>query len=111
MAPRSGLGFSRLHLGYPHEAINTPPSAPPRRRDRGTPITITGTGFISEAMVHIAQGNGLTGAIAATNVAVVSPTEITATTGVATKTGKFNLFVTTAGGTSPANSGDDFTYQ
>ena len=77
----------------------------------GTPITITGTGFVPGATVHIAQGNGLTGAIAATNVTVVSSTEITATTGVAAKTGTFNLFVTTVGGTSVGNAGDDFTYQ
>ena len=76
----------------------------------GTSITITGTGFVSGATVAIGQGSGLSGAIAATNVNVVSPTEITATTGGAAKAGTFSLFVTTSGGTSAANAGDNFTY-
>jgi hypothetical protein len=44
-------------------------------------------------------------------VVVVSPTKITAITGGAAKAGTFNLFVTTTGGTSTPNTGDDFTYQ
>ncbi len=58
----------------------------------------------------IGQGNGTTGAIAATSVKVVSPTEITATTGGGAKAGTFSLFVTTTGGTSAANAGADFSY-
>ena len=76
----------------------------------GTAITITGTGFTSPATVAIGQGNGTTGAIAATNLVVVSSTEITATTGGGAKSGTFSLFVTTSGGTSAANSGANFTY-
>jgi len=76
----------------------------------GTPITITGTGFIAGATVEIGQGNGLTGAIAATSVVVVSSTEITAVTGGGAKAGLFNLFVTTSGGTSAGNTGDSYTY-
>ena len=83
----------------------------------GTAITITGTGFVvgatghDEATVEIGQGTGTVGAIAATHVVVVSPTEITAVTGVGAKAGVFNLFVTTAGGTSHANyAGDEFAY-
>ena len=77
----------------------------------GTAITITGTGFVSGATVVIGQGTGTAGAIAATHVKVVSPTEITAVTGVGAKAGVFNLFVTTAGGTSHANyAGDEFAY-
>ena len=77
----------------------------------GTSITITGTGFVSGATVVIGQGTGTVGTIAATNVKVVSPTEITAVTGGGAKVGVFNLFVTTTGGTSTANySGDEFTY-
>jgi DNA-binding beta-propeller fold protein YncE len=78
----------------------------------GTAITITGTGFVSGATVVIGQGTGTVGAIAATNVKVVSPTEITAVTGGGSKVNVFNLFVTTPGGTSKANyAGDEFTYQ
>ncbi len=76
----------------------------------GTAITITGTGFVTGAKVVIGQGNGTTGAIAATSVKVVSPTEITATTGGGAKAGTFSLFVTTTGGTSAANAGADFSY-
>ena len=76
----------------------------------GTAITITGTGFVAGAKVVIGQGNGTTGAIAATTVKVVSPTEITAVTGGGAKAGTFSLFVTTSGGTSAANAGADFSY-
>ena len=76
----------------------------------GTAITITGTGFVAGATVVIGQGNGTTGAIAATSVKVVSSTEITATTGGGAKAGTFSLFVTTSGGTSAANAGADFSY-
>ena len=77
----------------------------------GTAITITGTGFVTGATVVIGQGSGsVTGVIDATSVKVVSPTEITATTGGGAKAGTWSLFVTTSGGTSAANVGDDFTY-
>jgi hypothetical protein len=62
--------------------------------------------------VVIGQGHGATtGAIPATNVKVVSSTEITAMTGGRANTGPWNLFVITAGGTSAANSGDLFRYK
>ena len=76
----------------------------------GTAITITGTGFVTGAKVVIGQGNGTTGAIAATSVKVVSPTEITAVTGGGAKAGTFSLFVTTTGGTSATWSADHYTY-
>jgi large repetitive protein len=77
----------------------------------GTAITITGKGFVAGASVVIGQGNGAgTGAMAATNVKVVSPTQITATTAGGAKAATWNLFVTTAGGTSAATVGDSFTY-
>jgi hypothetical protein len=77
----------------------------------GTPITITGTGFVSGAVVEIAQGQGAgPTAVPATGVNVVSPTEITATTAGATKAGTFNLFVLEDGESSSANSGDYYTY-
>ena len=74
----------------------------------GTTITITGTGFVAGATVLI--GQGINPAVAATSVVVVSSTEITAVTGGGAKAGVFNLYVTTSGGTSTANAGDDFTY-
>jgi hypothetical protein len=62
--------------------------------------------------VVIAQGHGATtGAIPATNVKVVSSTKITAKTVGGAKAGTWNLFVTTGGGTSAANSGDLFRYK
>jgi hypothetical protein len=78
----------------------------------GTPITITGTGFVSGATVEIGQGSGAgPTAIPASDVVVVSPTEITATTGGSAKAGTWNLFVIDSGGTSPENTGDKYTYK
>jgi hypothetical protein len=78
----------------------------------GTAITITGTGFVSGATVVIGQGNGAgTGAIPATNVVVVSSTQITAVTGGGAKAGTFSVFVKTSGGTSKGSLGAKFTYQ
>ena len=78
----------------------------------GTSIKITGTGFVAGATVEIGQGSG-TGstAIAASNVTVVSPTEITATTGGSAKAGTWTLWVIDSGGTSTANTGDAYTYK
>ena len=77
----------------------------------GTPITIKGTGFVAGASVKILQpGKGAT-AIPASNVVVVSPTEITAVTGGPGQPGTWNLIVTDTGGVSTANNaGDDYTY-
>ena len=76
----------------------------------GTSITITGTRFVSGDTVEIAQGQGAgPSAIPATNVTVVSPTEITATTGGGAKPGPFHVFVTDNGATSAAGSAV-FTY-
>ena len=77
----------------------------------GTHITITGTGFVVGASVEIGQGSGAgPTAIQASEVVVVSPTEITATTGGSAKAGTWQLYVIDSGGTSLANPGDDFTY-
>jgi hypothetical protein len=79
----------------------------------GTAIRIIGTGFVAGAKVEVGQGGGAgPTAIAASNVVVVSQTEITAVTGASPKAGTWNLFVTDAGGTSPGNNaGDDYTYK
>ena len=80
----------------------------------GTQITITGTGFVAGASVAIGgQGHPGANAIAATNVVVVSATEITATTGPGTgqvTPNTYNVFVTDTGGTSAVSKGDAFTY-
>jgi hypothetical protein len=77
----------------------------------GTSIKITGTNFVAGATVEIGQGSGAgPTAIPASKVVVVSPTEITAVTGGGAKPGTFNLYVIDSGGTSPANTGDDYTY-
>jgi hypothetical protein len=87
----------------------TPDSGP---TTGGTPITITGTGFVTGATVVIGQGSGsVTGVIPATSVKVVSSTEITAVTGGGAKAGTWALFVHTTGGTSAGNPASDFTYK
>jgi hypothetical protein len=79
--------------------------------DGGTNIKITGTGFVSGATVGIGQGSGAgPTAVPASSVVVVSPTEITATTGGSANAGAWNLFVTDSGGTSPISTGDNYTY-
>ncbi len=77
----------------------------------GTPIKIIGSGFVAGAKVVVGQGYpaGLHG-IAATNVKVVSSTEITADTGGKAKAGKFSVFVISSGLTSLAAAGATFTY-
>ena len=66
----------------------------------GTPVTITGSGFVAGATVSI-------GGVAATSVIVVSATSITAVTG-AHAAGPVNVAVTTPGGTATSTGG--FTY-
>jgi hypothetical protein len=79
----------------------------------GTAVTITGTGFLPGDQVVIGQGHGpSTGTIAATGVDVVSPTEITATTGGGATAGTFSLYVVSPSNrTSAAAKADNFTYQ
>ena len=62
--------------------------------------------------MEIGQGDGPgPTAIPASEVVVVSATEITAVTGGGAKAGTWSLWVIDSGGTSPANRGDDYTYQ
>ena len=78
----------------------------------GTKIKSTGTGFVAGATVEIGQGSGAgPTAIPASEVVVVSPTEITAKTGGGAKAGNWSLFVIDSGATSPASAGDDYTYK
>jgi PKD domain/IPT/TIG domain len=77
----------------------------------GTPIRITGTNFVAGASVEIGQGSGAgSTAVPASEVVVVSPTEITAVTGGPAKGGTWNVFVIDSGGTSLSNTTDSFTY-
>ncbi len=65
-------------------------------------ITITGTGFASPASVSV-------GGTPATNVDVITPTQITATV-PAENTGTVDVIVTTPGGPSATNSADHYSY-
>jgi hypothetical protein len=67
----------------------------------GTPVTITGTNFVSGATVSF-------GVTAATNVVIGSGTSITCTSPVGT--GPVDVTVTTPSGTSAIGSADQFTY-
>ena len=119
--PNLGPGaFSSPPLGAPTSVplsslISSPPTVTNVNPNSGstsepTIVAITGTNFVSGATVEIGQGHGTTGAIAATDVQVVSSTEITAITGNPALAGTFSLYVTTPYGTSTGNSGADFTY-
>ncbi len=93
---------------YPAPTVsNVSPNRGPKTG--GTPITITGTGFVPGAKVLIGQGTGPFGGIPAI-VETITPTMITATTGGGAKAGAWNLFVTTPGGANVPNAGDSFTY-
>ena len=67
----------------------------------GTPVTITGTGFASGATVAV-------GGVAATNVTVVSGTQIIATTGASGTPGTVNVVATVSGQSATLTGG--FTY-
>ena len=68
-----------------------------------TPITITGTGFAGATAVTV-------GGTAATNVVVVSSTEITATTPASSTVGQVDVLVTTPSGISSSVSADEYTF-
>jgi Hypothetical glycosyl hydrolase family 15/IPT/TIG domain len=67
----------------------------------GTSVQITGTGFTAGSAVNF-------GGTAASNVVVTSPTKITVTSPAGF--GTVDVTVTTAAGTSPTSSADQFTY-
>jgi hypothetical protein len=103
-----GADFTYTPVGAAPSVTNVSPNTGPI--DGGTAITMTGTGFTSPATVVIGQGYGTNRAVRATNVDVVSSTEITATTGESSKAGTFSPYVNTSGGTSAASAGSNFTY-
>ena len=96
------------HFTYTPTVTSVSPNTGPT--SGGTTITIMGSGFQSPATVVIGQGNGTTGAIAATNVDVISNSEITATTGGGATAGTFSVYVTTQGVTSLGSNAAHFTY-
>ena len=69
----------------------------------GTSVTVQGSNFAQGASVDF-------GAIAASSVVVVSPTELTAVSPPDATVGPVNVTVTTADGTSAITSADQFTY-
>ena len=71
--------------------------------DGGTSVAISGTGFTAGSKVRF-------GTIAATNIVVNSPTQITADSPAVAAKGTRNVFVTTTGGTSAAVTDSKFTY-
>lgn len=68
----------------------------------GTSVTITGTGFLNPSTAKF-------GATTAASTTFVSSTQLTAVSPVGS--GVVDVTVTTAGGTSPTSSADQFTYQ
>ena len=70
----------------------------------GTPMTITGTGFSGATEVDFGSGH------AATNLDVVSATQITVTSPAESTAGTVDVTVTGPGGTSTTSSADQFTY-
>ncbi|MBV8194741.1 MAG: IPT/TIG domain-containing protein, partial [Candidatus Dormibacteraeota bacterium] len=69
----------------------------------GTQVTVTGTGFASDASVSF-------GGAPATNVIVDSPTSITATSPSVNGPASVDVVVTTFGGATPITGADSFSY-
>ncbi|HWC35182.1 MAG TPA: PKD domain-containing protein [Mycobacteriales bacterium] len=91
----------------PSIASVTPNSGPAAG---GTTITITGTGFVAgSTTVAIGQGSSKP-RIDATDVTVISPTQLTAVTAGPAKTGAYWVYVTTPGGTSVPAGATKYTY-
>jgi hypothetical protein len=110
----TGTGGTTLDGFFTYTPIPTVSNVSPHSGpvSGGTPITLTGTSFVSGATVVIGQGHFAgAGAIPATSVVVVSSTEITAVTGGGAKAGTWRVFVINPdGGTSAGNGlGDQFT--
>ena len=78
----------------------------------GTPVTISGNDFVPGSVVVFGQGHGTgKGSLRATDVHVVSGTEITAKTPKGAKASIWNVFVVVPGGTtSPPHPADRYTF-
>jgi hypothetical protein len=70
----------------------------------GTTVTLSGLGFTGATKV-------LFGAVAGTKVSVTNDTTLTVVSPASKTAGAVDVTVTTAGGTSPVWTGDEFTYQ
>jgi IPT/TIG domain/FG-GAP repeat len=69
----------------------------------GTPVTITGTGFTASSTVRF-------GSVAAGEVEVRSPTEISVVSPTVAEAGRVHVTVSSVGGTSATSPADRFTY-
>jgi hypothetical protein len=81
----------------------------------GNAVTITGTGFVSGAIVSFVQesnGTPVTGGVTvgAGSVSVTGSTSITAVSPAVTATGTYFVTVTTSTGTAATSSNDVYTY-
>lgn len=101
--PKSGVELELSAEVQPTPAI-TSVSASTGSIAGGTSVKITGTDFTAASAVKF-------GDTPAASFAVVSETEMTATTPKATKPGRVDVTVTTVAGTSPIASGDRFSYE
>jgi hypothetical protein len=105
--PDGSFDEASTRFSYTPEITSISPTSGPAAG--GTQITITGLGLSNGDQVVIGQGEGAgTGAIPATRVDAVSPTEITATTDPG-KPGTWHLFVIAPDG-STTQSPETFTY-
>jgi hypothetical protein len=69
----------------------------------GDTVTVTGTGFTGATSVQF-------GSVAATNLSIVSDTQLTVTSPPPNASGTVDVTVTTPAGTSAASTADQFTY-
>src|SRR5262249_43381791 len=88
-------------FSYTPSVTNVSPNSGPAAG--GTPVTITGTGFVAGATVAF-------GGNAATSVVVMKGATISCTAPAGTQGATVDVIVTDAGGTSAANVNDRFTY-
>ena len=93
-----------LYAGVPTIASVSPHTGP---TPGGQSVTITGTGFTGTTAVYFS--GTIQPAYRATNVVVVSDTQITVTS-PAHPAGRFNIYVFTPGGRSRPVSGDFYNY-
>jgi hypothetical protein len=98
----NGKAFS--YVGAPSVTSVSPALGPV---SGGQQITVTGTGFTSDAAVRLLKGKKTV--LPATDVSVVSSTELTAVT-PAGKKGSYTLVVVTSGGQSPVSNGSHYKF-
>lgn len=111
LAKGSGSNTATVNLAPIHRptVLSVTPNVGPS--SGGQEITVIGAGFVVGAKVEIGQGHGSgPTAVVASNVRVISATEITARTGGPAKVGTWNLFVITPAGTSASHAADHYTY-